>query len=100
MSDSKIRNKLSAVSLVRNWSQMLVVLLALTGTEGASAKDLQGAAFIEQWGIQEITLHSEVVHQNPFKDVRLEAVFQRDGTTVRGDGFFDGNQTWKIRLMH
>ncbi len=54
---------------------------------------------VEQWGMKEVTLHSNRVYKNPFKDVTLNAQFTcADGKTVVS-GFYDGNDVWKVRFM-
>ena len=44
-------------------------------------------------------LHSRHAYGNPFTDVNVKAVFKKGGQTVKVEGFYDGNSTWKVRLM-
>lgn len=56
---------------------------------------------VEKWGIQEIILKSSKSYSNPFADVHLECEFRpahRDHAIV-AEGFYDGDNTWKVRLM-
>lgn len=54
---------------------------------------------VEQWGLQEIALRSDKTYANPFQEVQLQGSFSCDGETVTAQGFFDGDSTWKVRLM-
>ncbi len=54
---------------------------------------------VEQWGVQEVVLHSQRTYQNPFTDVTIQARFRSQGKDVTAEGFYDGGQTWKIRFM-
>lgn len=54
---------------------------------------------VEQWGLQEITLHSTRHYNNPFTEVQLQARFRSGAQEIIAGGFYDGNQTWKVRLM-
>jgi hypothetical protein len=77
---------------------------AVAGAEAAAApsRSSEGPSFaaqVEQWGVQEITLLSSRHYQNPFADVRLRCRFTSAGREVVVDGFYDGHQTWKARLM-
>lgn len=59
----------------------------------------QSSAKIEQWGIQEITLRSSREYNNPFADVSLQCRFRCGDQEIVALGFYDGDQTWKVRLM-
>lgn len=54
---------------------------------------------VEKWDIFEITLDSSVVFKNPFTDVFVSACFETDTYTKKVKGFYDGDNTWKIRFM-
>jgi len=54
---------------------------------------------VNQWGLQEIVLHSHHTYSNPFTQAYVKAVFSTPGYSVKVDGFFDGDGTWKVRLM-
>jgi hypothetical protein len=51
----------------------------------------------EQWRIYEITLKANATG-NPFKDVTLSATFNNGKRQYKVVGFYDGNQTYKIRF--
>jgi hypothetical protein len=53
---------------------------------------------IEQWGLFELSLPGPSTG-NPFKDVKLTAVFTLEHRTVRVTGFYDGEGTYRIRFM-
>jgi hypothetical protein len=53
---------------------------------------------IEQWGRFELTINQE--HKgNNFTDVQLQALFTGPDTSYTVNGFYDGNNTFKIRFM-
>ncbi len=53
---------------------------------------------VEQWGRFEIAIHHTHTG-NPFLDVRFSATFTGKDTTYTVAGFYDGNNTFKIRFM-
>jgi hypothetical protein len=63
----------------------------------------EGAPFyarhVEQWGVQELTLRSARAYNNPFTEVRIQGQFRSQGREVTVEGFYDGEQTWKVRFM-
>jgi len=91
---------------MRKWklktqSAALLTLLSvwLVGALSASSQETIAAKRVEQWGIEEITLHSARAHNNPFKDVQLQAKVTCSGRSILVTGFYDGEQTWRIRFM-
>jgi hypothetical protein len=62
-------------------SLYIAVLSLLFASRGATAaaSTPSFAAQVERWGIEEISLHSNQVYGNPFKDVQLEARFVCSG---------------------
>ncbi|MEO1010255.1 MAG: DUF5060 domain-containing protein [Bacteroidota bacterium] len=52
----------------------------------------------ERWEIFEIELRGPKV-DNPFTEVQLQAEFQYQNRRYHVDGFYDGDQTYKIRFM-
>jgi hypothetical protein len=65
----------------------------------AGAKSAAYAAHVEQWGMQEVSLRSSIAYNNPFSDVQLQAEFTSDGKSILVKGFYDGDQTWRVRFM-
>ena len=66
-------------------------------TERASARaDFAGQG--SKWERYEITLEGPS-HGNPFKDVDLAADFTSNGETLTVPGFYDGDGTYRIRLL-
>ena len=53
---------------------------------------------IEQWNRFEVSLQHNY-KGNPFKEVQLQATFTGEDTTYTVTGFYDGNNTFKIRFM-
>src|SRR5688500_10326812 len=56
---------------------------------------------VELWDTHEVALESRTEYANPFRDVELTAKFTHasSGRVVTVDGFYDGDQTWRIRFM-
>ncbi len=54
---------------------------------------------VEKWGVQEIVLPSSKSYSNPFQEVRLECRFSSGSHEVEAEGFYDGDNQWKVRLM-
>jgi len=54
---------------------------------------------VNEWDVQEVVLHTQHAYTNPFKDVDVKGIFKTTDRTITVDGFFDGNDTWKVRLM-
>ncbi|MEF8811835.1 MAG: DUF5060 domain-containing protein, partial [Bacteroidales bacterium] len=53
---------------------------------------------VEKWKIFELELKGAKV-ENPFTDVQLSAEFTYKNRSFYVDGFYDGDQTYKIRFM-
>lgn len=54
---------------------------------------------VDQWGTEEIVLRSSHHYANAFTDVTLTGRFTCATQSIETAGFFDGNDTWKIRFM-
>ena len=52
---------------------------------------------VERWGCFELTLKAQV-SGNPF-DKSLSAVFTNGARSIEVRGFYDGDDTWRIRFM-
>ncbi|MEM1135624.1 MAG: DUF5060 domain-containing protein [Bacteroidota bacterium] len=59
---------------------------------------LQLSAQIEKWDFYEVELNAEF-EGNPYTEVQLSAVFQFKNRTIQLNGFYDGNNTYRIRFM-
>src|SRR5215472_17727710 len=57
------------------------------------------ARSIERWGIQEVSIRSARQYTNPFAEPAFTCRFSSGARTVAASGFYDGNHTWKCRLM-
>jgi hypothetical protein len=53
---------------------------------------------IEQWGRFELTLNNNY-KGNPYKDAQLQATFTGPDTSYTVAGFYDGDNTFKLRFM-
>lgn len=55
---------------------------------------------VPQWGIYENEIRSEKDYQDPFRDVDLLVkVIRPDSSVFNHYGFFDGENTWRFRIM-
>jgi hypothetical protein len=80
------------------------LLLGILGAVLAFANPLAAqtpvfSAATEQWGVEEIALRSAHDYNNPFTEVTLRCRFHSGTTEVTADGFYDGDRTWRVRLM-
>ncbi len=53
---------------------------------------------VEQWGMFEVALPGPSAG-NPYKDVRLTALFTLEHRSVQVTGFYDGEGTYRVRFM-
>ena len=77
---------------------LLALLLAPLSTIAQGVKPRYQSA-VEEWGIEEVTLHSDHTYSNPFVDVSLTAKFSCSGKQLDATGFFDGDGIWRVRFM-
>ncbi len=77
-----------------------IVLKGTIATAGlsASARAANPGAQVAQWDVQEIILHGPT-GGNPFRDVKLSAVFHQGGRELRVNGFYDGEGVYRVRFM-
>lgn len=54
---------------------------------------------IKKWDIFEIETEINQKFSNPFIEVEMEALFTNGQVEKRVNGFYDGNNTWRIRFM-
>ena len=59
---------------------------------------LNAQASVEQWDIFELALKAPT-NGNPFLDVEFSAQFSQDTTVIKIEGFYDGDQTFRLRFM-
>ena len=92
-------------SILTALQRLLVLILASCCSYAASGQPAHAAQrsswlpTVHQWGLQEVTLRSLEHYANPFETVKVSAVFTCSGQTVKVDGFYDGDGTWKVRWM-
>ena len=53
---------------------------------------------IHTWDVHEIVLYAEHSYENPYTDVTVWAQLKGPGFDKRVYGFWDGGNTWKIRV--
>jgi len=53
---------------------------------------------VQRWSVFELSYKAEV-KGNPFTDTKLSAEFRQGERVFRVNGFYDGNQTFRIRFM-
>ena len=58
----------------------------------------QSATEVPKYDVYEITLTTSVPYANPYTDVTLSATFRGPTKTINIEGFWDGGNTWKIRM--
>ena len=51
-----------------------------------------------KWEIFEVCFHAEAEFDNPFVDVELQAEFTDGVGSYRVDGFYDGDDVWRVRF--
>ena len=84
-----------AAEVIRAIGLVVLSLTCVTAFSQASVSSRE----VEQWDVEEITLHSQASYQNPFKEVQLQGRFTSNGQSFAIPGFFDGKNTWRIRFM-
>ena len=52
---------------------------------------------VEQWGLFELSLHSEAEYENPYRDCNVEAIISCGSDSASISGFYDGEGNWIIR---
>ena len=76
--------------MMRSTTALILFLCALT----ASAED------IGRWDRFEATITNSKTYSDPYNDVTLNVTYTApDGETVEFWGFYDGDETWKLRFM-
>ena len=78
---------------MKNLSIVLILILVRW-----FSTDVYAQTKVEKWGYFEVELRAAVTG-NPFTDVRLEAIFYNDTDTFQINGFYDGEDSYKIRFM-
>ncbi len=54
---------------------------------------------VERWGMYETALTNGKKFANPFTDVTVQAHFRCGSTELTVNGFYDGDDTWRLRVM-
>jgi hypothetical protein len=73
-------------------AQLLLVTIVLMTFSTMYGKE------VPQWGIYEVSMKVTNTN-NPFKDVKLSAIFQNKNRTILQEGFYNGNSEYIIRFM-
>jgi len=73
--------------------------LSALGVLGMMLASAGGAEVVERWGRFELALTGAKKHENPFTEVSLTCRFECGGKAVAAHGFYDGENTWKVRFM-
>lgn len=80
------------------FSALLLAFLA-AGTD-ASAGDCASGCEVGQWERFETSVTNPAPYADPYTDVRLTVTYTRpDGSSMPFVGFYDGENTWRIRTM-
>ncbi|MHA1128644.1 MAG: apiosidase-like domain-containing protein [Alphaproteobacteria bacterium] len=78
----------------RSWIVMLALWMAGMGLLPCHA----AGHTAEHWRVFETSFESSGKHENPFMDVRVNVVFQKDGTEWKQPAFWNGGSTWTVRF--
>jgi hypothetical protein len=55
---------------------------------------------VERWDTCEFSFTTDTNYDNPFTEVDVTTVFTHEGgRTLQVNGFYDGDQTWRVRFM-
>src|SRR5690348_8437617 len=60
--------------------------------------ETNSTSVIEQWGVFELQL-SASTRENPYRDVQLTALFASPQRSIKVDGFYDGEDVYRVRCM-
>ncbi len=52
----------------------------------------------QQWKVFETSFESSKSYSNPFMDVQVDVVFEKDGRSWKIPAFWDGENSWKVRF--
>jgi len=52
----------------------------------------------EQWAVFETSFTSLEDYENPFMDVQMDVVFEKDGTELKQPAFWNGGKRWTVRF--
>ena len=77
----------------------LLIICVLFLSDAAWAQAKISVKDVEQWSVEEISLDSSGIYKNPFTDVQIQARFTSKEKTILVAGFYDGDETWRIRFM-
>src|SRR5262249_49579351 len=80
-------------------NSLTTVLLAAAIAPAAFADAPAFEKSIERWGMQEVAIRASREYRNPFTEVSFHCRFQSAGRTIESAGFYDGQHTWRCRLM-
>lgn len=59
----------------------------------------QATETVERWGVFEVSIRESSKFTNPFTDVKISASFTYQHQTITVDGFYDGEEVYKLRFM-
>lgn len=80
--------------MITKITKTLVALALCLASSAARATEQT----VEQWGVFEVALNGPT-NGNPFLDVKFSATFTQDDSSVKADGFYDGNGIYRVRFM-
>lgn len=85
---------MNSIKFIKNFIPYILVCVFFL----LSTTIVQGASQVEKWGTFEITFNTTNIYSNPYVDVSLSAVFTGPTKKIAIEGFWDGGNTWKIRM--
>ncbi len=78
----------------------LLLFLATVLISAPATAQVQAPVRVGKWEIWEATLKSRRRYFNPFTEVTILATFRSpSGKRHEVEGFYDGNQTWRVRFL-
>jgi hypothetical protein len=74
-----------------NYFALLLLVLCLTGC-------VEGNKSAQQWKVFETSFESSKDYGNPFVDVQVDVLFEKEGKSWKIPAFWDGGKAWKVRF--
>ena len=76
---------------INNHIVLFMLMLCMTGCD-------EGNKSAQQWKVFETSFESSKDYGNPFMDVQVDVLFEKDGKSWKIPAFWDGDNIWKVRF--
>jgi hypothetical protein len=70
---------------------LFMLVLCMTGCD-------EGNKIAQQWKVFETSFESSRDYGNPFMDLQVDVLFEKDGKSWKIPAFWDGDNIWKVRF--